>query len=134
MDAKTPTPTPAEMVEEYITLRDAKRRADDQYAVWLKANYSDRMNELESMLLEKLQELGVDSFASKKGTAYRKTAASVTTADAAEFRRHVIGLEAWDLADWKPNKTMINEMVERGEDLPPGVNYTAIATVGIRRK
>ena len=59
---------------------------------------------------------------------------SVTTADAREFRRHVIGTESWDLADWRPNKTIVNEMVEQGLDVPPGVNRATFLTVGIRRK
>ena len=39
---------------------------------------------------------------------------------------------AVDLADWRV-KTHIEEMLEEGEQLPPGVNRTSFFTVGIRR-
>jgi hypothetical protein len=50
-----------------------------------------------------------------------------------EFRRHVIGTEQWDLADWKANKTVVTELVDSDEGVPPGVNFSAMAGVGIRK-
>ena len=50
-----------------------------------------------------------------------------------EFRRHVIGNGDWDLCDWRPNKTRINELVEDDQPLPPGVNRTVFQTVAIRK-
>jgi hypothetical protein len=58
---------------------------------------------------------------------------SVTTADGAEFRRHVIGLEAWDLIDFRPNKTAVNDLVDNGDGVPPGLNYTTIYKVNVNR-
>ena len=58
----------------------------------------------------------------------------MTIADGREFRRHVIGGEQWDLADWRANKTAVNDLVEQGEPLPPGINRSAFYKVGIRRK
>lgn len=125
---------PAALVTEFIKLRDAKKQFEEMAAEKSKQLYGDRMAEIEIQLLDILNELGVDSIAGKGGTAYRKVSTSVTIADAREFRRHVIGSEAWDLADWRANKTIINEMVEQGLEVPPGVNRTTFATVGIRRK
>lgn len=129
-----PTPTPAQLIEEYIALRDAKKAADETYAEFIKTHYSNRMDELESILLDQLNTLGVDSLAGQTGTVYRKLSTSVTVADAREFRRHVIGSEEWDLLDWRANKTAVNDMVERGETIPPGINRTTFFSVGIRRK
>ena len=128
------TPQPAELIEEYIALRDAKKVADETYAEFVKVNYTDRMDELERTLLDTLNKLGVDSLAGKSGTVYKKLSTSVTIADAREFRRHVIGDEDWDLVDWRANKTAINDLVENGEPLPPGINRTTFYSVGIRRK
>jgi len=127
-------PQPAKLIEEYIALRDAKKHADETYAEFIKVNYSDRMDELERVLLDTLNKLGVDSLAGQSGTVYRKLSTSVTVADAREFRRHVIGDEDWDVIDWRANKTAINDRVENGEALPPGVNRTTFFSVGIRRK
>lgn len=126
--------TPAEMVEEYIGLRDKRKAADDKYAEWLKENFTDRMDELENQLLTLLNSLGSDSISSKAGTVYKRISTSVTVADSREFKRHVIGTEAWDLIDWRANKTAVNDLVENGDPVPPGVNRSTFATVGIRKK
>jgi hypothetical protein len=133
-DQATEAASPARLIEEYIALRDAKKHADETYAEFIKVNYADRMDELERVLLDTLNKLGVDSLAGQSGTVYRKLSTSVTVADAREFRRHVIGDEDWDVIDWRANKTAINDRVENGEALPPGVNRTTFFSVGIRRK
>jgi hypothetical protein len=126
--------TPAQLVATYIALRDQKKAAEEQFETFLREHYTERMKDLEIQLLDILNKLGVESIASTKGTAYRKESVSVTIADQREFRRHVIGDEAWELADWRANKTAIEALVENNEPLPPGVNRTTFASVGIRRK
>ena len=126
--------TPAQLIEEYIVLRDAKKNADETYAEFVKVNYSTRMDELENILLDTLNKLGVDSLAGQSGTVYKKLSTSVTVADGREFRRHIIGAEDWDLLDWRANKTAINDRIDQGQELPPGVNRTTFYSVGIRRK
>lgn len=125
---------PAALVTEYIKLRDAKQQFEELCTEKMKELYGGRMEEIEAKLLDMLNKLGVDSISGKGGTAYKKISTSVTIADPREFRRHIIGNEAWDLADWRANKTIINEMVEQGQGIPPGVNRTTFATIGIRRK
>ena len=133
MNATSPGKTPAQLVEDYISLRDDKKKADERYAAWLKENYSGPMKEIEAQLLDILNKLGSDSIKSAAGTAYKKLSTSVTVADMREFRRHVIGTEEWDLADWRANKTRVDEMAENGEALPPGLNRTAFYSIGVRR-
>lgn len=126
--------TPADMVAEYIALRDARDTAKRKFEDWLKDNITGQMETLEQTLMSKLDEMGVDSINAKGvGTAYKKLTTSVTTADAAAFRRHVIGEEAWDLVEWRPSKTAINDLVEKEGILPPGINRSGFYTVGIRR-
>lgn len=135
MDAVATTDIkPAQLVTEFIKLRDAKKQFEDLCVAKNKELYGDRMADIEIKLLDILNQLGVDSIAGKGGSAFRHVSTSVTIADPREFRRHVIGNEAWDLADWRANKTIINEMVEQGQEIPPGVNRTTFATIQIRRK
>ena len=129
-----PKPMPVALIEEYITLRDAKKHADETYAEFVKQNYSNRMGDLERILLDTLNKLGVDSLAGQTGTVYKKLSTSITVADMREFRRHVIGSEDWDLADMRANQTAVNERVDRGDPLPPGINRSTFFSVGIRRK
>lgn len=113
---------PATLVERYIALRNERKEFDENVSRKRKELYDDEMNSLENTLLDVLNQTGAESIRSKTGTVSKKLFVSVTTADGAEFRRHVIGLEAWELADWKPNKTAIEELIENGDPLPPGIN------------
>jgi hypothetical protein len=126
--------TPVQKVEEYIKLRDTKKAAEDRFSEWEKEAYGNRMNQLEMELLDILNQLGADNLSGPSGTVHKIHKTSVTVADAASFRRHVIGEEAWELIDWRANKTAINEMVEAGDGVPPGINRTTHITVGIRKK
>jgi hypothetical protein len=124
---------PADLVEEFIQLRDEKQQVEKGFEAEMQARYTSRMEAIKVTLIDLLNKLGVDSIAGHTGTAFKTISTSVTTADAREFRRHVIGTEQWDLADWRPNKTVINDLVERGEPLPPGVNRTAFVNINVRR-
>ena len=123
---------PSEMIERYIELRRMRTKDDERYAAFRKEEYDDPMQEIHDALLDALNRLGSDSIKAKTGTAFKKLGVSVTTADGAEFRRHIIGLEAWELVDWRPNKTAINELVANGEPLPPGINRTTFWNINVR--
>lgn len=125
---------PADLVEEFIRLRDEKKRFDDLAEMKSKEVYGDRMEAIKVTLLDLLNKLGVDSIAGHTGTAFKSISTSVTVGDAREFRRHVIGGEHWDLINWVANKTAVNELVERGEPLPPGINRSAFYNINVRRK
>ena len=125
---------PADLVEEFIKLRQDKQQVEKAFEEKMAELYGNRMEEIKVILLNTLNAMGIDSLAGKSGTAFKSTVVSVTTADMREFRRHVIGGEQWDLVDWRPNKTAINELVDQNEPLPPGINRTVMQTVNIRRK
>ena len=124
---------PADLVEEFIRLRNTKDRLEKEFEERINDQLVTRMEEIKVTLLDTLNRLGIESIAGKSGTAYKTSVVSVTTADMREFRRHVIGNEDWDLCDWKPNKTRINELVADDQPLPPGVNRTVMQTVAIRK-
>jgi hypothetical protein len=124
--------TPAQMIERYIYLRNERTKADATFAAFRKEEFDAPMQELHDALLDQLNRMGSESIKSKVGTAFKQLNTSVTTADGAEFRRHIIGLEAWDLVDWRPNKTAVNDLVAAGEPLPPGINRATFFTVKVR--
>lgn len=127
-------PTPADLIAEYIWLRSNKEAEEEKFKEWLAKSYVERMNEIEGLLLAKLNADNSDSISVRGvGNVHRKVKTSVTIADMREFRRHVIGSEEWELVDWRANKTVVGEMVEKNEPLPPGVNYSAMYTVGVRK-
>jgi len=122
------------LIQEYIKLRDDKKAMEEQVAAAMEKRFGHRMNEIENILKQLMLSMGVDSLASDAGTAYRRSVVSLTVADGREFRRHIIGLEAWDQVDWRPNKTAVNALVEAGERVPPGLNYKVDLAIGFRKK
>jgi hypothetical protein len=124
---------PADLVEEFIRLRDEKQFVEKGFEAEMQTRYTERMEAIKVTLLDLLNKLGVDSIAGKTGTAFKSISTSVTVADAREFRRHVIGGEHWDYIDWRANKTAINDLVEQGEPLPPGINRSAFYNINVRR-
>jgi hypothetical protein len=130
-----PAVTPQDLIGEYVSLRDQKKLADDTYAAFAKREYTDRMDEIELILLDFLNnEAGSSSISGDNGTAYKKVDTSVTVADAKAFREYVISNQRFELIDWRAAKTPIKDNVEAGEALPPGINFTQRVSVGIRRK
>jgi len=128
------TMKPADLVEEFIRLRDERKQVEEGFEQEIKKRYGDRMEAIKVTLLDLLNKLGVDSIAGRTGTAFKSMTTSVTVADAREFRRHVIGGEHWDLIDWRANKTAVNELVDNGEPVPPGINRSSFWNINVRRK
>jgi hypothetical protein len=125
--------TPADLTARYVELRDSKKKYEDSHKEHVRESFSDEMDEIETRLLAFLQNSGGDSHRTPSGTAYRYTATSVTLADAREFQRHVVGAEAWGLLEWRANKGAVQELVEAKQPLPPGINYSQIIKLGVRR-
>lgn len=124
---------PIDLVARYIRLRDKMQHADQEYAAWRKQHYDDPMKDIEDHFTKLFEETGSDSMKTRSGTVYRKINASVTTADGAALREYVIDNGAWELVDWKPNKTQVKEIVSSGKPLPPGINYTTHMSIHIQR-
>jgi len=132
MSQAVTTKTPAELVEAYIKLRDKKEAAQAEFKKSLEGT-NKIMGMLEGILLEKLQELGVDSLSAKGiGVVYRNTQHSATVEDKAAFREFVESTNNWDVCDLRANKVAVREMLEAGDPVP-GVKFTSVHTVGIRR-
>jgi hypothetical protein len=124
---------PLHLIERFVYLRDLRTKFDSEMAAYRKETYDDEMNAIELELLDYLNKVGVESIRSKAGTAFKHKSTSVTTADSHAFREYVIGNQVWELADWRPNKTQVNRMVDEGAGVPPGVNYSTHYSVQIRR-
>lgn len=122
---------PAELVAIYIGLRDAKKAAEAEFKKSMERT-NQGMEKLEGILLQKLQELGADSLSCEQGTVYRNTQHSATVQDRAMFREWVESTGNWDAVDLKANKVAVRELLEAGNEVP-GVKFTSVHTVGVRR-
>jgi hypothetical protein len=77
------------------------------------------------------------------GTPYIIQKITYPLEDPAQFRSHIIGAEAWDLVDWRANKTAMDAfrlshggIMDRGMliggDLPPGVSKNELQDLGVK--
>lgn len=118
--------------EKYVLLRGRiaevrKRHADEL------APLADALEKLNGILLNHLNQAGVESARSGAGTVYKTTKNSAAIADGDAFRRYVIGSESWDLIDWKANAARVKEFIDENEAPPPGINFTQKTVAGVRR-
>lgn len=122
------------VIAKYIETRDiieVKKKAFDAEVADLKELQTNR----ETWLQGEMNKLGLTSFKSAHGIAFTKEASSVSVADAQTFME-------WVHADWESrrgfltnaaNKTAVVQRMDDGESPPPGVNFTTVKVVQIRR-
>lgn len=131
VEAKAP-PTLDVIVEKYIQLRDRKAQLKKQFDDSV-AQIEQAMTKCEAYIQRHLESIGAESVGTAHGTAYiaRKTSASVADKDA--FMSYVREQELWSMLDVRANKTAVDEYRAEHGDNPPGVNYSVMRTVNIRR-
>lgn len=90
----------------------------------------------EEFLRNKLAEVGADSFKTSAGTCFTSRKESVKVDDWDTFLAFVASEQRFEFLNKGVNKTAALEMMgdKRDQPLPPGVGYTAIASINIRRK
>lgn len=135
--APTPVLPPApenidELVEQMVKVRDKLKEADDAHKKKTEAARKYK-EQLENKLLEKLNQVGGEAVKTAHGTVYRTTRRSATIADGDTFRDFVINQAAFDLVDWKANALAVDDFIKSNSAPPPGVNFTTVFTVGVRR-
>lgn len=121
------------VVDQYVRLRDAIKAADDAHDEKTKPA-RQRLEQLNDELLVMLNASGQESAKTAHGTCYVTSRKSASVSDAAEFRRFVIGSEAWDLIDFRANASGVEGFIQDNQSPPPGVNFTVVNKVGVRRK
>jgi len=125
--------SPAQATEMYIKLRDTKKSRDDAHKESMK-KIVEAMDKLEGALLEFLNDSGANSFASDSGTAFKSTHTSATVADKDAFMSFVRETEQWDALDVKANKTFVKDYMDENQEVPPGVKFSSMASIGVQRK
>lgn len=144
-------PAPAEIdldkrTAQYVALRDKIASIKERHTAELKP-YNETLFKLNNLLLAHLNTVNAQNVKTVSGTVYKNERASATIVDGRAFREFVVANEAWDLVDWKANKTEVKARVEAMEaalqkglpppnagGLPPGINYTREYVAGVQRK
>lgn len=119
------------VVARYMQLREQKEALDRQYKED-KAKLEDGMDKLETYILARMTEDGVDSYKTGYGTAYRGTVDWASVANWDEVLDYVKQNEAYHLLERRVNKIAVRNYLDEGTQVP-GVDYGQKVKVSIRR-
>lgn len=122
------------LIAKFVALRDARSLRKKAYEAE-DADDKIKQEKIEAEILRRLNDRKTDSTSSKAhGTAYRLTRTSCSVADwEAYFQQFVLPNQAWDFLEKRANKTMVEAYRAEHNDLPPGLNWSETATIGVRR-
>lgn len=89
----------------------------------------------ENWLIGEIVRTGLKNLPTKHGTAYITRAESVTVADWDAFFDYVQRGEKWELLEHRAAKVGVLEIMgeERQNPPPPGLNYSALQKIGVRK-
>jgi hypothetical protein len=135
LPAETPATTPSTVekrVKQYIEIRDALKEMDAKHDEARKP-LVELQNLLTGWMQNFLEQAGADSVKTPEGTCYSTTRFTASLADPEAFMSFVKTTNNYDLLDRKANVTACRDFAAENGTLPPGVNMSAIRTVGVRR-
>ena len=122
-----------DLVGKYIKVREKKSLLKAAYDLDV-ARYEKLQETIESLLLLRFEEMGVDSVKTSAGTAYTTTRTSASMADWGTFRQFCeMQEDPFMFLDRKANKAACEEYKASNDDLPPGINWTETRVVNFRR-
>lgn len=127
-----PTDVIARRVAQYVQIRDKLKVMDEEHEK--KREKLVLVQSLLSGYMEKfLEQIGATNIKTPYGTCHRTTRYTSSLADADAFMNFVTSTGKFDLLDRRANSTAVKEYVQEHGVLPPGVNLTALRSIGVRR-
>lgn len=120
-------------VEQYIQLRDIIREKEDAFEKEIKP-FKDGLNMLNAVLLNHLNVINADNTGTQHGVVYKTAKASASIEDGKAFWEYVYTRGAFSLLDKRANVNAVADHMKQYGTAPPGVKYSVIQRVGVRRK
>lgn len=122
-----------ELIERYVQIRDKIAAINKECDEKIKPLQSLKVR-IEAALAAKMEADNLDSMRTEAGTAFFKESTSATVADWDAVFKWIMDNEAHHFIEHRVNKTAVEEFIkESGGDLPPGINYSAVKVVQVRR-
>lgn len=119
-------------INVYVATRDAlaeERKAYNTYEAKAK-NYMDR---IEMFIKDKADEIGVDSFKTKSGTAYRTVKTSYRVGQWDEYLNWMKETGNFQCLEKRAAKNAVKEIHDETGEIPPGLEYVAEVAFDVRR-
>jgi hypothetical protein len=123
-----------EAVSAYVATRDELREKQRAFKVEEKG-LDDTLERISMWLRDKADELGVDSFKTQGGTAFRsvKTSYRVATGGWDQFIGWVKANDAFQCLEKRVAKVATKEIHDATGEVPPGIDYITEVEMDIRR-
>jgi hypothetical protein len=119
-------------VEQYVKLRDMIKAIKDRHKEEL-AGPTATLEKLNAVMLAHLDTIGGDSVKTEFGTVSRTRKRSATIADMSAFWDFIVANDMFEMVDKKANVPLVEEYIETNGTVPPGINFSTIEVVGVRR-
>lgn len=119
-------------INVYVATRDAlaeERKAYNTYEAKAK-NYMDR---IEMFIKDKADEIGVDSFKTKSGTAYRTVKTSYRVGNWDVYLNWLKETNNFQCLEKRAAKNAVKEIHDETGEIPPGLEYVAEVAFDVRR-
>lgn len=119
-------------INTYVATRDElaeERKAYNSYEARAK-NYMDR---IEMFIKEKADEIGVDSFKTQSGTAYRSVKTQYRVGNWDAFREWMIQTGNLHCVEKRAAKNAVKEVHDETGEIPPGLEYVVEIGFDVRR-
>lgn len=123
----------AKRTDQLVRLRDEINRLDDEHKERMKP-YKVMYEKLTGLMMEHLKATNSESVKTDSGTVFLSSRKSASLADPDVFMQFVVKNNAWDLLDRKANATAVADFIEENNAPPPGVNFSVMETLNVRRK
>lgn len=119
-------------INVYVATRDAlaeERKSYNTYEAKAK-NYMDR---IEMFIKDKADEIGVDSFKTKSGTAYRTVKTSYRVGQWDTYLAWMKETGNFQCLEKRAAKNAVKEIHDETGEIPPGLEYVAEVAFDVRR-
>lgn len=122
----------SEVVEKYILIRDRRASRKKEFEAEDAAD-KELQEKIEAKLLQAFDQTGVDSCRTAFGTAYKSSRTTASVADKESFMSFVREAGEWPLLEVRAAKTAVEQYKAEHGDLPPGVSWSEMTTINVRR-
>lgn len=122
----------SDLIDKFIAIRDAVDAENNRFKAKMR-DANDTMELIESVLMKRMQEIGVESTSSNSGTVFFTTQTRCGVADWDELLPFILQGNP-QLLNKAVNKTAVKEYMDAHGELPPGVKWDEERVVQIRKK
>ena len=122
------------LVEVYLTIRTERDNIARQYELQ-DAGLKEQMAKIESLMLDKCNDMGADSIRTGTGTIIKNLKETYVCGDWDNFKRFIIDNQALELLQQRISTTNLREYLSTREDegMPPGISTMREYKITVRK-